>query len=539
MAHRSLTTLASLPLALSLVAFAPRLLAAEGAIDPATPPPAPIEVPPPVYGEPIGGPGTSSSEPAAEGGREEGPGEGHGHHHGGAPLAGYGDGKFFLRDANDTFLLLPSGRLQIDTYGFAGKGVPDYQRSNGTGLKADVALKRARVEMSGRILKRWYFYVGGDFSGGGLGGSEAQNNGGQATDMFVGFEASKWFRVQIGQFDTPFTMENITSDKWLTFMERSLTVRTLGAPYNKDLGLMARGESPKGHFHYAVALTGGDGMNRPSPDNRADVMGRVLVRPFAGDDKNPLQRAHLGFSARWGRRDPSYVRYDAPGLSTPGGYTFWSPTYGTGAGLTHIMPSKDQTAGAAELFVPFKRFDLAGEFVYVNEGRREALDTSLGNTERAGTLKGYSYYVQASYWPFGEARIAGEPAGYPDPKLDPAKLHQPSHPKRALQFAVRWEQMRLNYDSTARSFDGTTLIPGVKTGGLDGTTKDIKVDAFQVAGTYWATKHIRVTAEWSMYHWDGTKGVDNQAAAPGQSKNASNAGANTLHELSARVALAL
>lgn len=536
MAHRSLLTL---PLALSFIAFAPRLLAAEGVTDPASPPPSPIEVPPPAYAEPVAGPGSTTSAPAAEAHGEAAP-EGHGQHHGGGPLAGYADGKFFLRDADDTFLLLPTGRLQVDTYGYAGNGVKDYQRADGSGLKADVSLKRERIELGGRILKRWYFWIGGDFSGGGVGGSETARANAVATDAIVGFELNKWFRVQIGQFDTPFTMENITSDKWLTFMERSLTVRTLGAPYNKDLGLLARGESPKGHFHYAVAAVGGDGQNRPSPDNRADFMGRFLVRPFAGDDKNPLQRAHIGVSGHWGRRDPNYVRFDAPGLSTPGGYTFWSPTSGDGATSTHVMPSNTQLGGAVELFVPYKRFDLAGEFVYVNEGRREAFQASLNNTERAGTLKGYSYYVQASFWPFGEPRLAGEPAGYPDPKLDPAKLHKPSHPKRAVQFAVRWEQMRLNYDSIARSNDDSgALIAGVKRGPIDAKTQDIKVDALQVAGTYWASKHIRITAMWSMYRFPVSDTEPNQALAPGQKANAKDTGAETLHEFSARVALAL
>jgi phosphate-selective porin len=460
--------------------------------------------------------------------------------HPGGPLAGYGDGKFYLRDPDERFLLIPTGRLQLDTYAFGGPGVPDYQRSNGTGLKTELALKRARVELGGRILKKWYFWIGGDFSGGGLGGSETQNNGGTATDMFIGYEADKWFRIQIGQFDTPFTMENITSDKWLTFMERSLTVRALGNPYNKDLGVMARGESPQGHFHYAVAATGGDGQNRPSPDNRADFMGRFLFRPFAGDAQNALQRAHIGVSGRWGRRDPNYVRYDAPTLSTPGGYAFWSPVYGSGAGETHVMPSNNQAAGAVELFVPYQRFDFAGEFVYVNEDRREAFTSSLGNTERAGTLKGYSYYVQASFWPWGEPRIAGEPASYPDPRLNLPKEQPPSSPKRALQVAVRWEQMRLKYDSTDRSFDDAgNPIPGVKKGSLDANTNDIKVNAFQLGATYWATKHIRVTAMWSLYQFPGTGGVDNQAAAPGQKANAKDPDAHVLHEFSARVALAL
>ena len=109
----------------------------------------------------------------------------------------------------------------------------------------------------------------------------------------------------------------------------------------------------------------------------------------------------------------------------------------------------------------------------------------------------------------------------------------------ALQFAVRWEQMRLTYDSIARSTDASgALVPGVKVGGLDGKTNDIKVDAFQLGATYWATKHIRVTGIWSLYHFPGDAS-SNEALAPGQRANAKNTDATVLHEFSARVALAL
>jgi phosphate-selective porin len=546
MAHRRPAKITALslafPAALAIVAYAPSLLAAEGGAPEPLPPPAPVPVPapvaapPPAYVDPVAtGVGeTTSGGAASEGASVDQVPEAHERHHGMTPLAGYADGKFFLRDANDTFMLIPSARLQIDAYGYAGQGVKDYQRGDGSGLKADMLLKRERIELGGRILKRWYFWVAGDFAGGGQGGSESVKStaSNAAADAFIGVELHKWLRLQVGQFDLPFTAENVTSDNWLTFMERSMTARLVGAPYNKDLGFMARGESPKGHFSYAVAAVGGDGQNRPSPDNRVDFAGRFLFRPFAGDDKSPVQRMHVGFSGRWGRRDPDYVRYDAPGLSTPGGYTFWSPSYGKDAGETHVMPSKDQIAGAAEIFVPFRRFDVTGEFVYLNEDRREALKGSLGNTERAGTLKGFSYYVQASWWPFGEPRISGELGAYPDPKLNLPKEAKPSHPKRALQLAVRFEQLRLQYDSTDRSGGAE----GVKVGTLDAKTKDIKVDVVQFGATYWATKHVRLTAMWSGYHFPGTPGVDNQAVAPGASKSAD---AKWLHEFSARVALAL
>jgi phosphate-selective porin len=453
----------------------------------------------------------------------------------GALTAGYSAGQFSIHDRNDDFYLVPSGRLQIDTYGFAGPGVVDYQRADGTGLKTNMRLSRLRLELAGRILKHWYFWVAGEFGGTQpLDATQRPTSFATAADAFIGYDAATWFRIQVGQFDVPFTMENVTSDKWLSFMERSLTVRAVGAPYNKDLGVMVRGESPAGHLSYALAFVGGDGQNRPSVDNRGDGMGRILFRPFAGLEKSLLQRFHVGVSGRIGRRDPTFVRYDAPRFATPGGYTFWSPTYGSGLGETHVIPSNVQRAGALELFLPLGRFDVQAEAVFLHEGRREAYASTLGNQERSGTLSGASYYVQLALWPLGEPRLPGEPGKYPDPKI----AHGPVETKRALQLVARWEQLFLDYDSVARSYGGDQLLPGVRPGALDAVTKAIRVNALQLGATYWATKHIRLTAMWSWYAFPGGD-ADNQALAPGAKANAKDPAARSLHEISARIALAL
>ena len=145
-------------------------------------------------------------------------------------------------------------------------------------------------------------------------------------DGFIGYHADPRLRIYVGQYNAPFTMENVTSSRWLDLMERSLIVRTLATPYNKADGLTVWGET-RGNksFEYQVGVFGGDGMNRPNIDNRFDGMGRVVVRPLASD--GALERFHIGAGAPLRSRDDSAVHYDAPTLSTPGGYAFWSPVY--------------------------------------------------------------------------------------------------------------------------------------------------------------------------------------------------------------------
>jgi hypothetical protein len=67
---------------------------------------------------------------------------------------------------------------------------------------------------------------------------------------------------------------------------------------------------------------------------------------------------------------------------------------------------------------------------------------------------------------------------------------------------------------------------------------------YQVGLNYYATKHVRLTAQYSLYQFPGTPDgsktgtVDNQAASPGF-KSGKALDANSLHELSFRVGLAL
>ena len=181
-------------------------------------------------------------------------------------------------------------------------------------------------------------------------------------------------------------------------------------------------------------------------------------------------------------------------------------------------------------------FDVTSEFVYVKNGTREAKEGyQATNTERQGELSGYSYYVELGYWPIGNRDVNGFP-GYENPSHVDFKKPPPATPPQALQFLVKWEQLHATYDSASRS--GTALASN-----LDG---DIKVNAFSVGANYWATKHLRLTANYvvNMFPDSVAGGSSSQRAlAPGQrlppgiNDDARNDG-HVLHELLFRAAVA-
>ena len=430
-------------------------------------------------------------------------------------------------------------------------------------------LRRIRPELTGELLHTWQFSLAGDWgatgndnnagtnetsaaapgaapsaTSGKYAGAQTPTLRAQPTDVWLAYAPTGVFRIQVGQYDAPFTLENRTSDKYLQFMERSLAVRALGIPTNKELGIMAYGETPDGLLYYSGGIFNGDGQNRLSPDNRADVFGRVFAHPLIHSG-SPIKNLQIGASAHWGTRDALYTGYDYAAMTTQGGFAFWKPTYGTSKGTVHILPSGRQLGFAGELRLPFEMIDVTSELVYVQNNTREAVEGfQLTNTERLGSMKGLAYYVQFGVWLFGPRDVNGVP-GYETPTHVDLSKADPETPPQALQLLVKWEQLKVTYDSAGRG--GVADAKNV-----DG---DIKVNALSFGANWWATRHVRLTANYvanmfpdSAPTSETTKGgvvqtSAQRAIAPGNTvakgvNDAARDGGHILHEVLFRAAVA-
>jgi hypothetical protein len=485
-----------------------------------------------------------------------------------APLSGWHDGVFYLRDASDDFRLYVQGRVHVDFVSYFGAGLGNLPPD--AALKSGFTLRRVRTELSGELFKRWQWQLSGEFGPTSVDNAGARTatrdcsidptTGAQTcsdrvsgveaagvrpipTDAFVSFVADRLLNIQVGQYLLPFTFEARISDNTTPFLERSLPVRTVGAPNTRDIGAMAWGETKNRVFYYSVGVFDGDGPNRPNEDNRSDVVGRAVVRPLAAS-RGPLQALQIGLSGKAGSRDPHRVGYDAPALTTQGGYAFWKPTYRDATNrLVHIIPSGDQLGAAADLFLPFDRFDLTAEVIYSASNTRETYDGQQLSpfTPRLGDLSGYAYYVQAGAWILGDRTMIGFPSTAKPAHID---LDKPSSvvPSHALQALVKFEQLRLDYAGSSRGGVNDAKTP-------DGA---IEVESFSVGLNYWATKHVRVTADYVTYLFPSSEPASpsteggpvqtslNRAQAPAQSlvagpNDAARDRAHTLHEISMRV----
>jgi hypothetical protein len=431
-----------------------------------------------------------------------------------APIAGFHNGLFYLKDKKDIFRLYVQGRVHLDAVGWIGPGITSLDANNA--LRPTLFVRRARPELGGEFFLHWQWQLGIDLATStdnqtgktdalncGVGAAGALNCTPQTTpveapiqkpaptDAFINFGPSSWFNLQVGQFYLPFTMENRISDNTTPFLERSVVVRNIGAPLTRDIGVMAWGESPNGRLYYAVGIFNGDGPNRPNQDARFDYAGRVVGR---------LSRigAQLGVSARWGSRDDKLVGYDAPALTTQGGFAFWRPTYKDSQGqLVHIIPSSDQLGVGLDMYLPIGPVDIAAELVYAASGTREAVDgfQLAGPSARTGALTGYGYYVEGGIWLLGSRDIIGFPSHAKPLHLDLKALPKPA--QHGVELLGKVERLALAYHGASRSGASDPLTP----------SGNIEVLGATVGLNYWATRHLRVAINYSYYVFPGSEPV--------------------------------
>ncbi|HNS95597.1 MAG TPA: porin [Polyangiaceae bacterium] len=475
----------------------------------------------------------------------------------GLPLAGYHDGRFYLRNRTDYFRLFLRSRLHLDAHSAFGPGVEH------TDLKPTLLLRRARIELAGEIMGHWQwelqFEAGPTAFNNASGTTEASaapagvqptaetaayapvQTAGYSTrplNAYVNYRASDHFNIKIGQFNIPFTAENRTSTNNISFLERAMPTRAWGAPETQDIGAMVWGHLDQRTLFWSWAVLQGDGPNRPNADSRAMTAARVYTRPLA-TEKGPLQLLQIGASFKYAMHDKNFVAYDYPSMGTQSGYRFWTPSYTDSVGMgrkIHVIPSGAQIGVAGELRVPFDRWDLRSEVVYLNNNTREGVDGFQKQyTERFGTMKGVAYHVTASYWLLGKPFFPGI-VGDRQPSRLQLDKPDPGVPPHGVELALKWEQLIANYQSAARSGQ-------VDENNIDG---DIRVNAVSAAASYWASKHLRVSLNYVLNHFpeaSATGSSEQRAKAPGNRiapglDNEARQSATTLHEVAARIAVA-
>jgi len=169
-----------------------------------------------------------------------------------------------------------SGLVQERYQGFQQKGVNDA-----------FDLHRARLIVSGNITDSWSYYTQTELGGTGV----------KLVDAYTSYRFADYLRFQVGQFKIPFSLESLTSDGQLEFIDRSQVVEALagrskdviGNQQGRDIGAQISGSFVKVDdrylFDYTFGVFNGAGYDVTTDNNdRKDWAGRFGIHPIKNLD---------------------------------------------------------------------------------------------------------------------------------------------------------------------------------------------------------------------------------------------------------------
>ena len=199
--------------------------------------------------------------------------------------------------ADDTLKISTKGGLKISTadgdatFALGGRLQWDYDDTSVDNNPSEETfeVRRARIYVAGTVNDWGYkaqFNVGED-------------DGGSAEDLYIRYNGwGSAAKVTIGRHKEPFGLEQQTSSKDITLLERSAMTENYAPGRNAGVQLSGKGNN----LFYAVGLYRDDGDDAESVAETA-LTGRVAYAPFNESGKV----LHLGLSYRVGEEDDIYA----------------------------------------------------------------------------------------------------------------------------------------------------------------------------------------------------------------------------------------
>jgi phosphate-selective porin OprO and OprP len=170
------------------------------------------------------------------------------------------------------------GRVYLDA-AFYSEDKTD--KSNGT------ELRRGRFAMKTILWSDWYAEIDVDFAS----DTETDVSSPQVKDAYIswrGFMDGNG-HIRVGNFKAPFSMEEVTTSRYLTFMERGLPN---AFPAGRKIGFEAAVWSP--HYRIAAGLFGEDVDTNPKARNGEDEGFGLATRITAAPVNEEARLFHVG-----------------------------------------------------------------------------------------------------------------------------------------------------------------------------------------------------------------------------------------------------
>lgn len=152
-------------------------------------------------------------------------------------------------------------------------------------------INRARLGVVGSIPYDIDYYVMIEYS------PFTPQNKVHLLDGYVSYTRfSKWAKISLGQFKSPFSLEQNTACSGLYTVNRSEAVNQLAGP-QRDLGIMLMGGNDTTMVNYSLGLMNGSGMNVVDDNTFKDVVARLTLKP--------VDFLTIGGSVKFGKINPT------------------------------------------------------------------------------------------------------------------------------------------------------------------------------------------------------------------------------------------
>jgi len=198
--------------------------------------------------------------------------------------------------SDETFKLKLGGRLMNDWVFWTGRD-SDIESFLGDELEDGTEFRRARLYVSGSIYKRIRYKAQYDFAGGDADLKDAYL---ELTKLpVVG-------NVKVGHFKEPFGLEELTSSKYITFMERALP--NVFAP-SRNTGLMLHDHALDERMTWAVGVfRDSDDFGESTGTGEYNITGRITGLPWYEDKGRKLLHLGASYSVREASGDSLRLR---------------------------------------------------------------------------------------------------------------------------------------------------------------------------------------------------------------------------------------
>ena len=322
---------------------------------------------------------------------------------------------FKMRTRDNQFRAQVGGRIMHDWGFFSESGS---FRSTFGHQENGARFRRVRFFMAGLLHTKIKYMFDIDVDGG--------TDGVVFKDMYIGITRIPILgNFQVGHFKRPASLDSVTSSKYLTFIERSLT-NTFFKTRNTGFAFFNHAFSES--LNWSVFINK-ETSERP-PDFQIDgdwnITSRISGSPYYSVDGKTW--IHLGASWSYEKATDNQVIFKGA-RDTEITSTFIT---------TGVVPAREFNIIGLETAINWCQFSLQGEYVIADVKKDEGTN---------GQMDGF--YVQGSWYITGENRRYSGKKGVivrfkPKENFDWNKNWSEGHGTGALQLAVRYAELDLN-----------------------------------------------------------------------------------------------